>query len=94
MHAADAEPFQALRAKMESEWTTQMMAVLGIAASELPIIWDADFLDGPRTSAGEDAYVLCEINVSSCFALPPPAPAAIARLSLARLNSAVGKTIG
>ena len=86
MHGADAEPFQALRAKMEGEWTPQMMEVLGIEAGSLPIIWDADFLYGPRTVSGEDTYVLCEINVSSCFALPEQAPAAIARLALRRLS--------
>jgi hypothetical protein len=86
MHGADAEPFQALRAKMETEWTPQMMDVLGIDAASLPIIWDADFLYGPRTSSGEDTYVLCEINVSSVFAIPDQAPAAIARLVRARLT--------
>ena len=29
MHGADAEPFQVLRAKMEAEWTPQMMQILG-----------------------------------------------------------------
>jgi hypothetical protein len=86
MHGPDAAPFQALRMKMESEWTPQMMQVLGIAASELPIIWDADFLYGPRTATGEDTYVLCEINVSCVFAIPDQAPAAIARLVAGRLN--------
>ena len=50
--------------------------------ASLPIIWDADFLYGPRTASGEDSYVLCEINVSSCFAIPDQAPAAIAKLVL------------
>jgi len=86
MHGADAAPFQALRAKMEEEWTPQMMEVLGIDAASLPIIWDADFLYGPRTASGEDTYVLCEINVSSVFAIPDQAPAAIARLALNRLR--------
>jgi hypothetical protein len=88
MHPASAEPFHALRAKMESEWTPQMMDVLGIDAASLPIIWDADFLHGPRTASGEDTYVLCEINVSSVFAIPEQAPAAIARLARSRLRSA------
>jgi hypothetical protein len=66
----------------------QMIEVLGINRGSLPIIWDADFLYGPRNSAGEDSYVLCEINVSSCFAIPDQAPAAIARLALARLQDA------
>jgi hypothetical protein len=90
MHGADAGPFQVLRAKMEAEWTPQMMEILGIGAASLPIIWDADFLYGPRTPSGEDSYVLCEINVSSVFAIPDQAPAAIARLALRRLRSARG----
>jgi hypothetical protein len=80
MHGPDAAPFQALRARMETEWVPQMRKILGINKADLPIIWDADFLYGPRTSTGEDSYVLCEINVSSVFAIPDQAPAAIARL--------------
>jgi hypothetical protein len=87
MHPASAAPFQALRTKMESEWTPQMMQLLDIDAESLPIIWDADFLYGPRTAAGEDSYVLCEINVSSVFPFPEQAPAEIARRALARLLS-------
>jgi hypothetical protein len=86
MHGPDARPLQTLRAKMEAEWTPQMMEVLGIDGALLPIIWDADFLYGPRTASDEDSYVLCEINVSSVFAIPDQAPAAIARLTLSRLQ--------
>ena len=86
MHGAEAAPFRALRALMETEWTPQMMKMLGIDAASLPIIWDADFLYGPRTVAGGDTYVLCEINVSSVFAIPDQAPAAIARLVAERLK--------
>ena len=64
----------------------QLMEVLGIEKGNLPIIWDADFLYGPRTATGEDTYVLCEINVSCVFAIPDQAPAAIARLVADRLN--------
>jgi hypothetical protein len=88
MHGPDAPPFQALRRKMETEWAPQMMEVLGIDAESLPIIWDADFLYGPRTAAGDDAYVLCEINVSCVFAIPDEAPAAVARLARDRLEKA------
>jgi hypothetical protein len=87
MHGAEAAPFQALRVKMEAEWTPEMMAILGIDTASLPIIWDADFLYGPRTASGEDSYVLCEINVSSVFDIPDQAPAAIARLTLNRLEA-------
>jgi hypothetical protein len=86
MYGPDAEQFRSLRTKMEAEWTPQMMATLGIEKNSLPVIWDADFLYGPRNAAGEDTYVLCEINVSSVFAIPDEAPAAIARLTRERLS--------
>jgi hypothetical protein len=79
MHGPDAPPFQSLRRSMEDRWTPQLMETLGIDEASLPAIWDADFLYGPRDSTGADTYVLCEINVSSCFAIPDEAPAAIAR---------------
>ena len=88
MHGPDAPAFQTLRSKMEGEWTPQMMQTLGMDAVSLPIIWDADFLYGPRTATGEDTYVLCEINVSSVFAIPDEAPAAIASLVLERVRQA------
>jgi hypothetical protein len=91
MHSAAAAPFQALRVKMETEWTPQMMELLGLDTVSLPIIWDADFLYGPRTEAGEDSYVLCEINVSSVFAIPEQAPAVIARLTQERLRQPRGR---
>ena len=84
MHPASAEPFQALRMMMEGDWTPAMMALLEIDAASLPIVWDADFLYGPPDACGADTYVLCEINVSSVFAIPDDAPAAIARLAMAR----------
>ncbi|HEY0425183.1 MAG TPA: Cj0069 family protein [Rhodopila sp.] len=86
MHGASAPEFQSLRTKMELEWTPQMMRLLDIDAASLPIIWDADFLYGPRTAAGEDTYVLCEINVSSVAPFPDQAPEEIARLAVARLR--------
>jgi hypothetical protein len=67
MNTVSAPAFQALRTKMESEWTQRMMHLLTSIHGSLPIIWDADFLYGPRDLSGEDTYVLGEINVS--FAL-------------------------
>jgi hypothetical protein len=78
-HGPDAPPFQSLRRSMEDRWTPQLMQTLGVDEASLPVIWDADFLYGPRDAAGADTYVLCEINVSSCFAIPDNAPAAMAR---------------
>jgi uncharacterized protein DUF6815 len=85
MHGPDALPFQALRRLMEDEWTPQMMQTLGIDEPSLPVIWDADFLYGARDKSGADTYVLCEINASSCFAIPDEAPAAISRTVKNRL---------
>ena len=88
MHGPDAPQFQALRRLMENEWTPQMMELLAIDEASLPVIWDADFLFGPCNADGADTYVLCEINASSCFAIPDEAPEAIARTVNSRLVSA------
>ncbi|MFL6693849.1 MAG: Cj0069 family protein [Ramlibacter sp.] len=77
--------FQRLRRLMEQEWTPAMAKLLDIAPAALPVIWDADFLLGPRTPDGEDTYVLCEINASSVFPIPDEAPAAIANTVRERL---------
>jgi hypothetical protein len=87
MHPASAAAFQALREKMEAQWTPQLMRQLDIDEKSLPIIWDADFLYGPRTATGEDTYALCEINVSSVAPFPKQASEAIAQLALTRLLS-------
>ncbi|HVI33976.1 Cj0069 family protein [Phenylobacterium sp.] len=79
--------FPRLRAVMEAEWTPQMAGLLGLDPQDLPAIWDADFLLGPRDSAGEDGYVLCEINASSVFPIPPAAAPAIAQTIRARLSA-------
>ncbi|MDP3854802.1 Cj0069 family protein [Phenylobacterium sp.] len=78
-------PFQALRARMEGDWTPAMARLLEIEA--LPVIWDADFLYGPKDAAGEDTYVLCEINVSSVFPIPDEAPEELARAMARRVGS-------
>jgi hypothetical protein len=85
MHGADTPAFQALRTRMETEWIPGLMQLHGLTQGDLPIIWDADFLYGPRTPAGEDTFVLCEINVSSVMPIPDQAPQAIARLVWDRL---------
>jgi hypothetical protein len=84
MHAKLAPQFQRLRTLMETEWIPGMAKLLEVGRRDLPIIWDADFLYGPRTADGEDSYVLCEINVSSVFPIPDQAPDEIAQLVEAR----------
>jgi hypothetical protein len=85
----DDPRFQGLRRLMEDQWMPQLTALLAIAPSDLPMIWDADFMLRPRTADGSDSYVLGEINVSSVFPIPDEAPAEIARRVADRLRPAL-----
>ena len=51
---------------------------------DLPVIWDADFLYGPKNDAGDDTYVLCEVNVSAVWPFPPQATRSLAAAAAAR----------
>jgi hypothetical protein len=82
----DRTDFQDLRVKLERDWIPQMCRVLGITASDLPVLWDADFLLGPKDGDGADTYVLCEINVSSVYPFPPSALAPLVSEVRARLR--------
>jgi hypothetical protein len=82
MHAAHAPAFQALRARMEADWVPGLQRLLEIDATSLPVLWDADFLLGPKTATGEDTYVLCEINVSAVAPFPDQAPEPVARATV------------
>jgi Domain of unknown function (DUF6815) len=82
---ARASGYQGLRELMECEWVPQMQQLLDLDAHALPVIWDADFLYGPKTASGEDTYVLCEINASSTFAFPEHAMPTVAQAALDRL---------
>ncbi len=89
LYSGPADPrFQRLRALMEQDWTPGLSRLLAIAPDDLPVIWDADLLLGPRTPEGDDSYVLCEINVSSVFPIPDEAPEALAETTLKRLAMA------
>ena len=91
MSGADYPPFQRLRASMEQDWIPAMIDRLDIARADLPAIWDADFLYGPRMADGEDTYVLCEINVSAVLPIPDEAPAEIARCVARRLAARIDR---
>jgi len=66
----DRPDFQRLRRRVEDTWVPELCRVLELGSDQLPVIWDAGFLYGPRDSSGEDTYVLCEINVSSVYPIP------------------------
>lgn len=79
--------FQDLKTKMENEWLPQLQALLNIESESLPIIWDADFLYGPKATNGEETYVLCEINVSSVHPYPESAPPYFVKNAVERILS-------
>ncbi|MHB1955563.1 MAG: Cj0069 family protein [Sulfobacillus sp.] len=85
MYGPSEPRFQALRAKMEGDWVREMQRILDTDTLSLPMIWDADFLYGPKTESGEDTYILCEINVSSVFPFPDEVPEKIAQAAASRM---------
>jgi hypothetical protein len=87
-HPPTMPQFQLLKGKLEQEWVPAIQQHLGIDTASLPILWDCDFLLGPKTASGEDTHVLCEINVSSVAPFPESAPPHIASATLARVQAA------
>lgn len=86
--AADDPRFRILRSLLEEAWVELLCARLGLAAAELPVLWDADFLLGGAEGADEPHYVLCEINVCSVAPYPESATAEIVATVRALLASA------
>jgi hypothetical protein len=73
----DRPDFQTLRHRLEQDWLPELQTLLDIPTEALPVLWDADFLLGPKDADG-DTYVLCEINVSSVAPYPDSATPVIA----------------
>ncbi|QSO54050.1 Cj0069 family protein [Alicyclobacillus curvatus] len=86
-HPETKPEFQALKVKMENEWVPQLQQILGIETDSLPVIWDADFLYGPKTATGEETYILCEINVSSVYPYPESAPLYFVKNAVERIQN-------
>lgn len=78
MLPSDAPEFRALRKSLEQDWVPSMRGLVDLEEAFLPALWDADFLFGPKTAAGEDTFILCEINASCVSPFPDEAPAKIA----------------
>ena len=87
----DDPRFQRLRRLMEDAWIPELLKVVGMDVADLPVLWDADFLLGPKTATGDDTYVLCEINVSSVSPFPESALAPIATEIARRLRLGAGQ---
>jgi len=93
-HPPDMPEFQELKRKVEQEWVPAMQRLLDIKTESLPILWDCDFLFGPKSASGEDTYVLCEINVSSIAPFPESAAPYVAKAALARIQADRNKRKG
>ena len=87
-HPSTLPEFQALKHQLEQEWVPAMQRLLDIDTHSLPILWDCDFLLGPKRESGEDTYVLCEINASCVSPFPDSALALVAQATLARARAA------
>jgi hypothetical protein len=86
-HPPTLPEFQPLKHQLEEAWVPAMQKALDIETICLPVLWDCDFLFGPKNASGEDTYVLCEINVSSVSPFPDSAVAPIATATLARTQA-------
>jgi len=85
-HPPSMSHFQELRIKLEQEWVPAVQQLLEIRTESLPVLWDCDFLLGPKTDNGEDTYVLCEINVSSVAPYPESAVRHVVDATVARVQ--------
>jgi len=85
--------FQPLKHKLEDEWIPQLMDLLGLTPDMLPVIWDADFMFGPKDADGTDTYVLCEINMSCVSPYPDAATPLIARATMQQVLLARSRSL-
>jgi len=87
-HPPTLPEYQALKRQLEDEWVPEMQRLLEVDDDALPVLWDCDFLLGPRTASGADTFVLCEINASSVSPYPESAVAPVARAAAERARAA------
>lgn len=87
-HPPTLPAYRSLRERLEQQWVPALQRVLEIDAGSLPVLWDCDFLLGPKRASGEDTYVLCEINASSVAPFPDSAVQPVARAALERARAA------
>jgi hypothetical protein len=87
-HPSTKPEFKAIKRKLEQEWVPAVQQLLGIDTENLPVLWDCDFLLGPKGEDGEDTYVLCEINVSSVAPFPESAVPYVVDATMVRVQAA------
>jgi hypothetical protein len=87
MYGASEPAFADLKSSLDTEWVPGLIGLLRVEPEALPLLWDADFLYGPKTVEGADSYMLCEINVSSVSPFPDQAIDKLARAVATRLQT-------
>jgi hypothetical protein len=87
-HPPTKPEFQVLKRELEQEWVPAIQQLLNIETESLPVLWDCDFLLGPKGVRDEDTYVLCEINVSSVAPYPDSVVPSVVEATLARMLAA------
>ncbi len=70
-HGPDLAELQLLKQRLESGWVELLRQRVGLAHEQLPLLWDCDFMLGDSAPGRPQAYVLCEVNVSSVSPFPP-----------------------
>lgn len=90
-HPPSMPEFQPLKRLLEQDWVPAIQRRFDIDTNQLPVLWDCDFLLGPKGESGEDSYVLCEINVSSVSPFPDSAVTLVGQATLARVQGAIRK---
>jgi hypothetical protein len=85
-HPPTLPEFQRLKHLVESDWIPAVQEILGIKTTDLPMLWDCDFMFGQADSQGNDTYVLCEINVSCVSPFPDSAAAPLAKAVIEKLG--------
>jgi hypothetical protein len=86
-HGPDLPGFQGLRQLLETTWVALLADTVGLARDQLPLLWDCDFLLGQASQAGEQRFVLCEINVSSVSPFPPSSVEPLVAAAIRRLQA-------
>ncbi len=86
-HGPDLAAHQELKQRLESSWIELLRQRVNLPREHLPLLWDCDFMLGDTAPGQPQAYVLCEINVSSVSPFPPSAITPLAAATVHASNA-------
>lgn len=76
-----------LKQRLESGWIELLRERVSLAREQLPLLWDCDFMLGDSALGQAQAYVLCEVNVSSVSPFPQSSIAPLVDAVKAKLSA-------